>query len=36
MLDKGGDLVYIDKYERHCSLKGGKAFSLFFYLSSGF
>ena len=30
MLDKGGGLVYIERCEGKCSLKGGKTFSLFF------
>ncbi len=36
MLDKGGGLVYIERCKGKCSLKGGKTFSLFFYLSIGF
>ena len=36
MLDKGGYLVYIERCEGKCSLKGGKTFSLFFYLRIGF
>jgi len=36
MLDKEGDLVYIERCEGKCSLKGGKTFSLFFYLRIGF
>jgi len=36
ILDKGGGLVYIERCEGKCSLKGGKTFSLFFYLRIGF
>jgi len=36
ILDKGSGLVYIERCEGKCSLKGGKTFSLFFYLRIGF